>query len=271
VAWALSDPLDTKPPISRYHKALRNLVVTSGDAMIKTFSFAFAAALAVVAAPAHAATFGAWVSGHGVDSPTCGVVSAPCRQIAYLLTNNLVVPSGEIDILDAAGFIPFAITQAVSINNDGAGTASIVVDADGQNAITINAGVFLNSAGNLSFSDCAVRHISNAGILIQPSSSIPINISKIIASDNDQYGIVFCPTSALAISFVSQCNISNNGSAEFMLNKQLLSPVVYVLILNNTFSNKVRCINVTHYADISVYSVSIFAYINKNYFEAASA
>jgi hypothetical protein len=245
-----------------------------------------------LAAPAHAASHRAWVSGHGVDSLTCGGVTTPCRQIAYVLANNIIVLGGEVDILDPSGFLPFTITQAVSIVNDGVGTASIQQADPAQNSITINAGpadavhlrglsldglgtgnagVFLNSAGSLSITDCVARHFSNAGIWVQPSSNIPINISKVIASDNGQYGIIFIPTSFLFTPVVSQSNIYNNGSAGIMLSNYLTVSSILVSIINNTFSNNGNGVNVAHYGDISTYGNSTSAFISKNYFETAWA
>jgi len=95
--------------------------------------------LALDSLPARAGLPRVWVSGHGTDSPSCGALAAPCRQIKYALDNNLVSPGGEIDILDPAGFAPFTLTQAISIINDGVGTASVQQTTAGQNAITINA------------------------------------------------------------------------------------------------------------------------------------
>lgn len=57
-----------------------------------------------------------FVSGAGNDSGACGL-AAPCRTFAYAITQTSV--SGEIVILDSAGYGPVTITQSVTISNPG--------------------------------------------------------------------------------------------------------------------------------------------------------
>src|SRR5471030_1897688 len=76
----------------------------------------------------------AWVSGHGVDQAGCGSPTAPCRSLQYAHDN--IVAGGEIDILDPAGYGAISISKAISVVNDGVGTAG--VQATSGNAITIN-------------------------------------------------------------------------------------------------------------------------------------
>src|SRR5450432_688710 len=101
---------------------------------------AVAAATVGAASPAWATQAGlnrAWVSGHGVDQAGCGAPVTPCRSLQYV-HDNIVAAGGEIDILDPAGYGAVTITKAVSIVNDGVGTAG--VQAASGNAVTINAG-----------------------------------------------------------------------------------------------------------------------------------
>src|SRR5450631_591018 len=86
---------------------------------------------------AHAAATRVWVSGHGVDTAGCGAPTAPCRSLQYA-HDHAVGAGGEIDILDPAGYGAITITKAISIVNDGVGTAG--VQATSGSAITINAG-----------------------------------------------------------------------------------------------------------------------------------
>jgi hypothetical protein len=78
------------------------------------------------AAPAQAGPNRTWVSGHGTDSGGCALV-APCRTFAFALTQTAA--GGEIDVLDPADYGPLdgpgSITKAISIVNDGVGTAGI--------------------------------------------------------------------------------------------------------------------------------------------------
>jgi hypothetical protein len=78
-----------------------------------------------------------FVSGHGSDTAAC-TLTAPCRTLARALTQT--DSGGEIDILDAAGYGALTIDRAISIVNDGVGTAGVIVPNDGA-GITINAGV----------------------------------------------------------------------------------------------------------------------------------
>src|SRR5471032_915995 len=93
--------------------------------------------LLVACGPACASSNRAWVSGHGVDQVGCGAPTAPCRSLQYA-HDNIVAPGGEIDILDPAGYGAVTITKAISIVNDGVGTAG--VQASQGEAINIQAG-----------------------------------------------------------------------------------------------------------------------------------
>src|SRR5471030_101150 len=79
----------------------------------------------------------AWVSGHGTDAAGCGAPTAPCRSFQYVVS-SVIAPGGEIDVLDPAGYGAVTITHAISIVNDGVGTAG--VQASSGAAITISAG-----------------------------------------------------------------------------------------------------------------------------------
>src|ERR1700732_3223523 len=110
-----------------------------GYSMIKMTSLpAIAAALlacGLSAAPAQAGPNRTWVSGHGTDSGAC-TRAAPCATFAFALTQTAF--GGEIDVLDPGGYGPVTITKAISIVNDGVGTAGIRVGSG--NGVTINAG-----------------------------------------------------------------------------------------------------------------------------------
>ncbi|WP_158818603.1 hypothetical protein [Methylocapsa sp. S129] len=66
----------------------------------------------------------AWVSGHGADAAGCGAPASPCRSLQYV-HDNIIAAGGEIDILDPAGYGAITITKALSIVNDGVGTAGV--------------------------------------------------------------------------------------------------------------------------------------------------
>ncbi len=158
-------------------------------------------ALGLSAAPAQAGPNRTWVSGKGTDSGGCPV-TAPCRTFAFALTQTAA--GGEIDVLDPAGYGPVTITKALSIVNDGVGTAAI--EASSGSGVTINAGagdnvhlrgltiaglgsgangIQFNSGENLAIENCVIRNFeANAGILISPSTSSSFSVSNTIASNN---------------------------------------------------------------------------------------
>src|SRR5579883_900544 len=132
--------------------------------------------------PAHALSNRAWVSGHGTDTGGCGSPASPCRTFQYV-HDNIIAAGGEIDVLDPAGYGPVTITKALSIVNDGVGTAG--VQAASGNAITINAGsgdavtlrglsveglgtgsygVQVLAAGRVAILGCSINGFSTAGI-----------------------------------------------------------------------------------------------------------
>jgi hypothetical protein len=198
--------------------------------MAKTASLLAAtlAALCLCQSPAQALASRAWVSGHGADAAGCGSPASPCRSLQYV-HDNIIAAGGEIDVLDPAGYGAVTISKALSIVNDGVGTAG--VQAAFGNAITINAGsgdvialrglnidglgsgdngIVFNSGGGLTVVNCVIRHFvspnlspgAGTGILIQPSSgTINMLLSNVIASDN-YMGFFFSTTSTPSATVV---------------------------------------------------------------------
>ncbi|WP_424363410.1 hypothetical protein [Methylocystis parvus] len=183
---------------------------------------------------AEAALSRAWVSSKGADGAGCGAPTSPCRQIKYVLDNNIVAPGGEIDVLDPAGFAPVTITMAVSIVNDGAGTASVQQGAAGGAAITINAGandavhlrglsidgvrtghygVLFNSGASLDIVNCRIGNFARTGVVVQPTAgTVKLAVLKSSASNNAQFGILVNPASAAVVKAnFSQVVAQNNA------------------------------------------------------------
>src|SRR5437868_10529667 len=92
-------------------------------------------ALVLHAASAQAQATRTWVSGVGDDVNPCSR-TAPCKTFAGAISKTAA--GGEISVLDPGGFGGVTITKAISITNDGAGEAGILVS--GTNGITVNAG-----------------------------------------------------------------------------------------------------------------------------------
>lgn len=196
-----------------------------GDALIKHQSAAAIAtallALGLGAAPAYAGTAGrAWVSGHGADAAGCGSPAAPCRSLQYVVT-NVIAAGGEIDVLDPSGYGAVTIPFALSIVNDGAGTAGVQQGAAGQSGITINAGptdaitlrglnidglgtgrsgVQFNSGGSLTVVNCVVEHFTGSGNAIRSTSGSESFVISNVIAEYDTAGINIAPLSGAPIT-----------------------------------------------------------------------
>src|SRR5579885_568521 len=208
----------------------------------------------------------AWVSGHGVDQAGCGAPTSPCRTFQYA-HDNIVAGGGEIDVLDPAGYGPITIAKAISIVNDGVGTAGVQQGASGQNAITINAGasdavtlrgltidglgtgqngVVSNSGGVLTIVDCVIRHFSSDGVLIQPTSgSMSFLISSSNVSDNTG-GVDFFPTSGApnAKGTMDHVVVANNARG-VQFDVETSGASLNAAITNSVASNNLEGVSIT--------------------------
>jgi hypothetical protein len=186
--------------------------------------------VATMNSPAHAQNERTFVSALGNDGNNCRRPT-PCRTFAaaYAVTNA----GGEIDVLDPAGYGPLTITSAISIINDGVGTAALIPPPGGT-GITINAGVNdavhlrgltidgqgtgqtgirFNTGASLTVENCIIRHVSFNAIEIFPNASSSLSVSNSLVSDNGNIGIDVAPTGSGTVSAVfNQVQIRNNGS-----------------------------------------------------------
>jgi hypothetical protein len=172
-----------------------------------------------------------FISANGNDANPC-TRPLPCRtlQRAHDETN----PGGEINMLDPAGYGTLIITKAISIVNDGVGSAGILVPSGGT-GITINAGasdkinlrgliiegagsgntgIIFNSGKFLAIENCTVRNLSGNGIDILVSVSSRIAVSNSFVADNGGDGIRIRPTGSNSIVFAvfNRVEVYNNGS-----------------------------------------------------------
>jgi hypothetical protein len=141
-----------------------------------------------------------------------------------------VAAGGEIDVLDGADYGPITIIKALSIVNDGGGTASIRQSVAGQNAITIktNAGDVVHlrglsidgngvsadgiqffSPGYLAVVNCVVRHFS-VGIAIGGDVVNKSLIENTIVSDNAGSAITIATNNGNVSGVISRTQMSNN-------------------------------------------------------------
>jgi hypothetical protein len=158
-------------------------------------------AVALAATPASAANTRSFISAGGLDTNSCAR-TAPCRtlQVAYNNTNA----GGEINMLDPAGYGPVTITHAISIVNDGVGSAGILVPSGGT-GITISAGatdavnlrgliiegagvgqtgIQVTSVQSLNIQNCVIRHLTSNGIAFTPNASSILTVSNTLIADN---------------------------------------------------------------------------------------
>jgi hypothetical protein len=214
---------------------------------------------------AQAALNRVWVSGKRTDAAGCGALTAPCRQIAYVMTNNLATPGGEIYVLDPAGFAPFTITTSISIVNDNVGSATIQQTASGQDAIAINAapsdtiyirgfsldgfkvaryGIYFASGSRLEIKDCVVRRFSN-GVFVSPTTTSSFWISNTVANDNAaNAGIRIQPSSGgapiLVKGTIEGVTASNNNTGIWVSGVGTTAADIRVSIVDSEASHNVN-------------------------------
>jgi hypothetical protein len=150
-----------------------------------------------------------WVSAAtGSDSNPCTLAS-PCLMFAAALTNTTA--GGEIDVLTPGDYGPVTITKAISIYNDGAGTAGALTTS-GTSGITVNAGA--NDAVNL-------RGLSFNGLTASGASGVDfiagaqLHIEKCTFQGFATSGVTFAPgggSAATAAMVIEDASLINNGT-----------------------------------------------------------
>lgn len=205
--------------------------------MIKSM-LAAAVLLATSASPLLALNARTWISGHGVDQASCGPVSSPCRTLQYAHDNTS--SGGEIDVLDPAGYGNLLITKAISVVNDGVGTAGALAPPGGV-AITVSAevtdpvvlrgltiagsgtgqtGVLVNSARGLTILNSTISGFTGTGIEFLPNnipgSTTGLTISNCIFALNDTGGVLIKTTGGIGTYVsISRSLISGTGKTQF--------------------------------------------------------
>jgi hypothetical protein len=198
-------------------------------------AFAIGLTLAGLLSAAQAQNARSFVSGHGLDTNAC-TLAAPCRTLAAAL--SATNPSGEIDVLDPAGYGSLTITKAISIVNDGVGTAGVIVPSGGI-GVTINAGtndavslrglsiegggvgatgIKFNSGASLTVENCVIRHMTADGIdFFSTTATSALTVSNSLLADNGGYGIYLVPTGSVTAVF-NRVEVNNNGTAGIFVN-----------------------------------------------------
>jgi hypothetical protein len=160
--------------------------------------------LLAAAEPTHAQATRTWVSVNGNDANDCSRQS-PCRNFSGALAKTNA--GGEINVVDSGGFGSVTITKAITIANDGVGTAGVLVS--GTDGITISAGssdivvlrgldieglgtglagIRVQSAGVVHVENCTIHHFTQIGIDFTPASATTatsqLHVSNTLVRDN---------------------------------------------------------------------------------------
>jgi hypothetical protein len=244
-----------------FRKALRRTVRCEATMPKTAIAFAATVALLLACQPAQATGVPrAWVSGHGTDAAGCGAPTNPCRSLQYVL-DDIIAPGGEIDILDPAGYGAIGINKAVSIVNDGVGTAgvqstdvdAINIQAGSTDSITLRGlnidglgvaqnGVELAEAGSLTMANCVIRHFTHDGVYLQQhTGQLKLSVINTISADNGNDGFDISPGGTGQIVGVidhseATTNVGN-GVVAWGLNTQQSPAAVLVTVSNSNLSN----------------------------------
>ena len=176
----------------------------------------------------------AWVSGNGSNTVGCGAPTAPCRSLQYV-HDNIIAAGGEIDILDPAGYGAVTITKALSIVNDGVGTAG--VQATSGYAITVNAGpndivilrgldiegvgtatfgVAATSFGTLHIENCEVSNFTQAGVEVSASAAGAVYMNDTIIRNNVDGAAFLTSSPPLYVSIDNTRSESNTAEGIYI-------------------------------------------------------
>ena len=165
--------------------------------------------------PAHAAQK-VWVAYYGVDSPTCGSTSSPCRTFQLAVFN--VNAGGEVGVLvpgDYGGDNGLAINKSVSITNDGTGEATVFAPSGPPNGLSID--VFAGAGDVIALRGLIIDGSLGGELGIVDGQASAVHIQNCVIRNfefGNPFGIVFNPTVRSQL-FVSDTIIFNNGSTAF--------------------------------------------------------
>jgi hypothetical protein len=194
-----------------------------------------AAAVCLIALPAHAQATRTWVSGVGDDANPCSR-TAPCKTFAGAISKTAV--KGEINCLDPGGFGALTITKSITISCVGvtagvlvSGTNGFVVSVASTDVVYLRgldfegigtglSGINFIGAGVLHVEHCLIRGFnagSAAGISFVPNGVSELYVSDTFIADNGTGttggGIIIKPTGAAATNIVlSRVHVENNIS-----------------------------------------------------------
>ena len=185
----------------------------------------------ICASAAQAQATRTWVSGVGDDANPCSR-TAPCKTFAGAISKTAA--GGEINTLDPGGFGTVTITKAITIANDGAGTAGLL--SSGTNGVNVNAGatdkvvlrgltingantgingIVFNTGASLDIQNVVISNVTNYGILVQPTAAGKLHVSNTTVENSGAGttggGMLLRPTGSGSVS-ASLDNVSLVGN-----------------------------------------------------------
>lgn len=170
-----------------------------------------------------------FVASYGNDANPCSLV-LPCRGFSAAVAQTIA--GGEVIVLDSAGYGPVTIAQSASIIAPAGVYAGISVPT-GATGVTINgpginvllrgltitspgggsSGVVLVDGSELTIEDCELSHFDRALEVWAYGASTVMNISRMIAHDNN-YGVI---VKWGATANISNSQILTSGSAGIII------------------------------------------------------
>ncbi|MEA2990444.1 MAG: hypothetical protein QOG83_3155, partial [Alphaproteobacteria bacterium] len=189
------------------------------------------ATLTVNAPGARKRTF---VSANGSDGNICSH-EEPCRTFAGALAK--VAAQGEISVLNPAGYGAVTITKAISIVNDGVGSAGVLV-LSGATGITVNAGaddavnlrgltiegagvgqtgIQFNTGKSLTLENSVIRNLTGSGVEFRANAASTLAMSNVLVASNGNAGIYVGPSgSGSVVAVFNRVEALNNATGVLM-------------------------------------------------------
>jgi hypothetical protein len=213
---------------------------------------AFVALACVLCAPAANAALPqrTFVASYGVDTNACSLVS-PCRSFATAISKTN--PTGEVIVLDSAGYGPVTITQSVTITAPPGvyagitvptSTTGIVVNGAGAISVTLR-GLTLNGLGGggpgINFQNgsrlvvdrCVIENMQGRGIISTAAAS------QLYISDTDvRYASAYAIDVEEGVATIDRVHLENNAAG--VLVASFSTNPVNVLVRDSVASNNIN-------------------------------
>ncbi|MEO8753174.1 MAG: hypothetical protein ABI624_10900 [Casimicrobiaceae bacterium] len=214
-------------------------------------------AIALPSSAAHAQLLRTFVSATGNDANTCGR-NAPCRSLQ--IAHDKTIGGGEINMLDPAGYGAVTITKAISIVNDGVGSAGILVPTGGT-GITVNAaatdiinlrgliiegalvghdGIQFNTGKSLMIENCVIRNLNGTGTFYRPNGAgvaLNLHVSNTLVSNILNDAILVQPTGNVGIGAVfNRVELYDNGGSGLFVNTTFATGQIFATATDSVAS-----------------------------------